>query len=51
MSEKEKEIMNKLKDAIPEMSDFQKGYIVGMAETLKPEKDDEKVKDNERNLD
>lgn len=51
MSEKEKEIMNKLKDAIPEMSDFQKGYILGMAETLKPEKDDEKVKDNERNLD
>ena len=51
MSEKEKEIMNKLKNAIPEMSDFQKGYILGMAETLKPEKDDEKVKDNERNLD
>lgn len=50
MSEKEKEIMNKLKNAIPEMSDFQKGYILGMAETLKPEKDDEKVKDNERNL-
>lgn len=51
MSEKEKEIVNKLKDAIPEMSDFQKGYILGMAETLKPEKDDEKAKDNERNLD
>ena len=51
MSEKEKEIVNKLKNAIPEMSDFQKGYILGMAETLKPEKDDEKVKDNERNLD
>ena len=51
MSEKEKEIVNKLKDAIPEMSDFQKGYILGMAETLKPEKDDKKVKDNERNLD
>lgn len=50
MSEKEKEIVNKLKDAIPEMSDFQKGYILGMAETLKPEKEDEKVKDNERNL-
>ena len=29
MSEKEKQIVEKLKDAIPKMSDFDKGYILG----------------------
>lgn len=34
MSEKEKRIVEKLKDAIPEMSDFDKGYILGKVEKL-----------------
>ena len=34
MSEKEKQIVEKIKDAIPKMSDFDKGYILGKAESL-----------------
>lgn len=34
MSEKEKRIVEKLKDAIPQMSDFDKGYILGKVEKL-----------------
>ena len=32
MSEREKEIMKKLEEALPSMSDFDKGYILCMAE-------------------
>ena len=32
MSEKEKRIVEKLKDVIPNMSEFDKGYILGVAE-------------------
>lgn len=34
MSEKEKQIIEKLKKVIPQMSDFDKGYILGKAERL-----------------
>lgn len=34
MSEKEKEIVEKLKEAIPKMSDFDKGYILGKVESM-----------------
>lgn len=34
MSEKEKQIVEKLKDAIPKMSDFDKGYILGKVENI-----------------
>lgn len=34
MSEKEKQIVEKLKDAIPKMSDFDKGYILGKVENM-----------------
>lgn len=34
MSEKEKEIVEKLKEAIPKMSDFDKGYILGKVENM-----------------
>lgn len=34
MSEKEKQIVEKIKDAIPKMSDFDKGYILGKTESL-----------------
>ena len=39
MSEKEKEIVEKLKDTIPKMSDYQKGYLLGMVD--KPKNKDE----------
>lgn len=34
MSEKEKQIVEKLKDAIPKMSEFDKGYILGKVESM-----------------
>lgn len=34
MSEKEKRIVEKLKEAIPKMSDFDKGYILGKVESF-----------------
>lgn len=34
MSEREKQIVEKLKDAIPKMSDFDKGYILGKVENM-----------------
>lgn len=38
MSEKEKQIVEKLKEAIPKMSDFDKGYILGKVESMADEK-------------
>lgn len=38
MSEKEKEIVEKLKEAIPKMSDFDKGYILGKVENMAEQK-------------
>ena len=34
MSEKEKQVVEKLKEAIPQMSDFDKGYILGKVERM-----------------
>lgn len=34
MSEKEKRIVEKLKEAIPNMSEFDKGYILGKMESF-----------------
>ena len=34
MSEKEKTIVEKIKKAIPNMSDFDKGYFLGKVESL-----------------
>lgn len=34
MSEKEKNVVEKLKNAIPKMSDFDKGYILGKVEGM-----------------
>lgn len=53
MSEKEKKIVEKLKRAIPNMSDFDKGYILGktekMAEESVKKQDEEKCKKNMQN--
>ena len=42
MSEKEKQVVEKLKEAIPKMSDFDKGYILGKVESMADEKRDNK---------
>lgn len=39
MSEKEKQVVEKLRDAIPNMTDFQKGYVLGMVESSASKKD------------
>lgn len=46
MSEKEKEIVKKLKDAIPKMSEFDMGYILGKTESMVS---GSKTKDKEEN--
>ena len=42
MSEKEKNIVKKLKDAIPKMSEFDKGYILGKVESMTDDSEKEK---------
>ncbi len=37
MSEKEKSIIAKIAQAVPKMSEFDKGYLLGKAETLADE--------------
>lgn len=37
MSEKEKEVLEKLKEVIPKMSEFDKGYILGNVENMAAE--------------
>lgn len=39
MSEKEKRIVEKPKEAIPKMSDFDKGYILGKVEGMANDKE------------
>lgn len=41
MSEKEKRIVEKLKNAIPNMSDFDKGYILGKTESFSENRPDD----------
>jgi hypothetical protein len=43
MSEKEKRIVEKLKDAIPNMSEFDKGYILGKTESFSENKLEKKT--------
>lgn len=45
MSEKEKRIVEKLKDAIPKMSEFDKGYILGKTESFSEKKYDSDQKE------
>ena len=47
MSEKEKQVVEKLKEAIPKMSEFDKGYILGKVESMAEEKKDEKTNESE----
>lgn len=45
MSEKEKDVVKKLKAAIPYMSDFDKGYILGKLEGMTDVKNNVEEKD------
>ena len=47
MSEKEKKIVEALAEALPNMSEFDKGYVLGVAESNK-KKPEEKSEDVER---
>lgn len=38
MSEREKDIMKTISTALPNMSDFEKGYLLGVAESRAEEK-------------
>lgn len=40
MSEKEKRVVEKLREAIPKMSDFDKGYILGKVESMASQKNE-----------
>lgn len=42
MSEKERQVVEKLRDAIPKMSDFDKGYILGKVESMADQKKDDR---------
>lgn len=42
-----KKIVEKLKDAIPNMSEFDKGYILGKTESFSEKKDDSDQKQKE----
>lgn len=41
MSEKERQVVEKLRDAIPKMSDFDKGYILGKVESMADRKQED----------
>lgn len=43
MSEREKQVVEKLKDAIQKMSDFDKGYILGKVESMADQKQKDKL--------
>lgn len=47
MSEREKQVVEKLKDAIPKMSDFDKGYIRGKVESMAEKKEKQEKKDGD----
>lgn len=48
MSEKEKHVVEKLRDAIPNMTDFQKGYVLGMVESSASKHSEQEEENNER---
>lgn len=54
MSEKEKKALETITKAIPQMNDFQKGYLIGMGEALseqnkKGDKKNERINDSTGN--
>lgn len=52
MSEKEKEIIRKVAQALPDMSEMNKGYFLGFAEAMASKKDakNEEEKEEKENV-
>lgn len=48
MSEKEKRVVEKLRDAIPNMTDFQKGYVLGMVESSASKHSEQEEENSEK---
>lgn len=48
MSEKEKQILKTINDALPNMSEFDKGYFLGVAESNAREKKKKEEKEKEK---
>ena len=48
MGEKEKRVVEKLRDAIPNMTDFQKGYVLGMVESSASKHSEQEEENEER---
>lgn len=46
MSEKEKDVINTIAEALPKMSEMDKGYFLGYAEALASKNKEEKKEDN-----
>lgn len=47
MSEKEQKIIESISDALPKMSDFDKGYFLGAAEQMVSEKEKKETQKND----
>lgn len=47
MSEKEKKILETIATAIPKMSEFDKGYLLGMGEAMVSKKKEAKAEEKE----
>lgn len=48
MSEREKEIMKTIAEALPEMPEFEKGYLLGKAEGMASNKKKQKQESKEK---
>lgn len=48
MSEKEKEIIRKIAQALPDMSDMNKGYFLGFAEAMASQKSQKNEENKEK---
>lgn len=48
MSEREQKIIKSISEALPKMSEFDKGYFLGSAERMVSEKEKVKKKDNDK---
>lgn len=48
MSEKEKEIIKAVAEALPSMSEFDKGYVLGIAESNRKKQEERKEREKEK---
>lgn len=48
MSEREKKIMESISEALPKMSEFDKGYLLGSAERMVSEKEKAKKEESDK---